>query len=90
MRSNKVQGIAELEEGAAFRLPASQHDKDVDLSMLTSVLCSSEQASGFVSVCVIIAVGWVRRVCDACVAGGLLNSVLCLLRWAMSSAVSTD
>lgn len=42
VRSNKVQDIAELEDDEMFRLPASE-DRDIDLSLLTAVLCSSEQ-----------------------------------------------
>ena len=37
MRTNKVQGIMELDEDMQFLLPAAG-DKDVDLSMLTAVL----------------------------------------------------
>ncbi|GFH16308.1 intraflagellar transport protein 43, partial [Haematococcus lacustris] len=42
VRTNKVQGIEELEEEGHFNLPGNT-DRDVDLTMLTSVLCSSEQ-----------------------------------------------
>lgn len=42
VRSNKVQGISELDEDMQFRLPSTD-DRDIDLSMLTTVLCSSEQ-----------------------------------------------
>lgn len=45
VRINKVQGIDELDEDMQFRLP-TMDDRDIDLSMLTSVLCSSEQVSG--------------------------------------------
>jgi len=42
VRSNKVQGIDELNEDTQFNLPNTD-DRDIDLSMLTTVLCSSEQ-----------------------------------------------
>ncbi|EFJ40955.1 hypothetical protein VOLCADRAFT_107874 [Volvox carteri f. nagariensis] len=42
VRTNKVQGIEELEEDMHFKLPAMD-DRDIDLSLLTGVLCSSEQ-----------------------------------------------
>ncbi|MEW5306386.1 MAG: hypothetical protein WDW36_008854 [Sanguina aurantia] len=42
VRLNKVQDIAELDEDVQFRLPTTE-DKDIDLSLLTAVLCSSEQ-----------------------------------------------
>ena len=42
VRSNKVQDIAELEDDEMFRLPVSE-DRDIDLSLLTAILCSSEQ-----------------------------------------------
>ena len=42
MRSNKVQDITELDEDMHFRLPSNE-DRDIDLSLLTAVLCSSEQ-----------------------------------------------
>ena len=45
MRVNKVQGMNELEEDMQYRLP-SNDDRDVDLSLLTAVLCSSEQVCG--------------------------------------------
>ncbi|KXZ49353.1 hypothetical protein GPECTOR_22g947 [Gonium pectorale] len=42
VRINKVQGMDELEEDMHFKLPAMD-DRDIDLSLLTAVLCSSEQ-----------------------------------------------
>jgi intraflagellar transport protein 43 len=42
VRSNKVQDIHELDEDMQYRLPAID-DREVDLSLLTAVLCSSEQ-----------------------------------------------
>lgn len=45
MRTNKVQGMEELEEEAHYKLPAMD-DRDIDLSLLTAVLCSSEQVGG--------------------------------------------
>lgn len=42
VRLNKVQDIAELDEDVQFRLPTTE-DRDIDLSLLTAVLCSSEQ-----------------------------------------------
>lgn len=42
VRSNRVQDIAELEGDMQFRLP-SNDDRDIDLSLLTACLCSSEQ-----------------------------------------------
>eukprot|EP00983_Pelagomonas_calceolata_P106782 1159272-Pelagomonas_calceolata.AAC.6 len=42
IRTNKVQGIVELDEDMQYMLPAAG-DKDIDLSMLTAVLASSEQ-----------------------------------------------
>ncbi len=42
MRTNKVQGMEELEEDMHYKLPAMD-DRDIDLSLLTAVLCSSEQ-----------------------------------------------
>ena len=42
VRSNKVQDITELDEDMHFRLPSNE-DRDIDLSLLTAVLCSSEQ-----------------------------------------------
>jgi hypothetical protein len=42
VRTNKVQGMEELEEDMHFKLPAMD-DRDIDLSLLTGVLCSSEQ-----------------------------------------------
>jgi hypothetical protein len=44
VRSNKVQGIHELDDDQQYRLPSTQ-DNDIDLSILTRVLCSSEQVS---------------------------------------------
>mmetsp|Transcript_23285 Transcript_23285/g.41325 ORF Transcript_23285/g.41325 Transcript_23285/m.41325 type:complete len:327 (-) Transcript_23285:394-1374(-) len=40
--SNKVQGMEELEEETTFRLPTTG-DRDMDLSLLTAVLCLAEQ-----------------------------------------------
>lgn len=45
VRTNKVQGMEELEEEAHYKLPAMD-DRDIDLSLLTAVLCSSEQVGG--------------------------------------------
>lgn len=45
VRLNKVQDIAELDEDVQFRLPTTE-DRDIDLSLLTAVLCSSEQVRG--------------------------------------------
>ena len=42
MRINKVQNITDLDEDMQFRLPAME-DRDIDLSILTGFLCSSEQ-----------------------------------------------
>ena len=42
VRNNRVQDIAELDEDMHFRLPSNE-DRDIDLSLLTGVLCSSEQ-----------------------------------------------
>nr|BCL66256.1 hypothetical protein [Volvox reticuliferus] len=42
VRTNKVQGMEELEEDMHYKLPAMD-DRDIDLSLLTGVLCSSEQ-----------------------------------------------
>ncbi|PNH05826.1 Intraflagellar transport protein 43 [Tetrabaena socialis] len=42
VRTNKVQGMEELEEDMHYKLPAMD-DRDIDLSLLTAVLCSSEQ-----------------------------------------------
>nr|ADI46944.1 MOT41m [Volvox carteri f. nagariensis] len=42
IRTNKVQGMEELEEDMHFKLPAMD-DRDIDLSLLTGVLCSSDQ-----------------------------------------------
>ncbi|GFR43160.1 hypothetical protein Agub_g4209 [Astrephomene gubernaculifera] len=42
VRTNKVQGMDELEEDMHYKLPATD-DRDIDLSLLTAVLCSSEQ-----------------------------------------------
>lgn len=42
MRTNKVQAIGELDGDMHYTLPATE-DKDIDLSMLTAVLCSAEQ-----------------------------------------------
>mmetsp|Transcript_24236 Transcript_24236/g.52967 ORF Transcript_24236/g.52967 Transcript_24236/m.52967 type:complete len:260 (-) Transcript_24236:603-1382(-) len=44
VRSNKVQGMEELDEDMQFRLPSTD-DRDIDLSLLTAVLCSSEQVN---------------------------------------------
>lgn len=45
VRTNKVQGMEELEEDMHYKLPAMD-DRDIDLSLLTAVLCSSEQVGG--------------------------------------------
>lgn len=42
VRINKVQNITDLDEDMQFRLPSTD-DRDIDLSILTSFLCSSEQ-----------------------------------------------
>ena len=42
VRNHRVQGINELDEDMQYMLPAT-NDKDIDLSMLTVVLASSEQ-----------------------------------------------
>lgn len=42
LRINKVQNITDLDEDMQFRLPAME-DRDIDLSILTGFLCSSEQ-----------------------------------------------
>jgi intraflagellar transport protein 43 len=42
VRTNKVQGMTELDEDMQYRLPNTD-DRDIDLSLLTTVLCSSEQ-----------------------------------------------
>eukprot|EP00199_Chlamydomonas_sp_CCMP681_P005847 CAMPEP_0119103696 /NCGR_PEP_ID=MMETSP1180-20130426/2082_1 /TAXON_ID=3052 ORGANISM="Chlamydomonas cf sp, Strain CCMP681" /NCGR_SAMPLE_ID=MMETSP1180 /ASSEMBLY_ACC=CAM_ASM_000741 /LENGTH=242 /DNA_ID=CAMNT_0007088265 /DNA_START=21 /DNA_END=749 /DNA_ORIENTATION=- len=42
VRSNRVQGMEELDEDQQYRLPPTG-DRDIDLSILTAVLCSSEQ-----------------------------------------------
>ncbi|KAG2437643.1 hypothetical protein HYH02_011282 [Chlamydomonas schloesseri] len=44
VRTNKVQGMDELEEDMHYKLPAMD-DRDIDLSLLTAVLCSSEQVA---------------------------------------------
>ncbi|PNW81550.1 hypothetical protein CHLRE_06g251200v5 [Chlamydomonas reinhardtii] len=44
VRTNKVQGMEELEEDMHYKLPAMD-DRDIDLSLLTAVLCSSEQVA---------------------------------------------
>ncbi|KAG1681326.1 hypothetical protein FOA52_007372 [Chlamydomonas sp. UWO 241] len=42
VRNNKVQNLANLDEDMQFRLPATE-DREIDLSLLTAFLCSSEQ-----------------------------------------------
>lgn len=42
VRVQKVQGMDQLEEDMHFKLPSTD-DRDIDLSLLTAVLCSSEQ-----------------------------------------------
>lgn len=44
VRTNKVQGIMELDEDMQYMLPAAG-DRDIDLSMLTAVLASAEQVN---------------------------------------------
>lgn len=41
-RNNRMQTMAELDNDQQYNLP-SNRDVDIDLSLLTSVLCSSEQ-----------------------------------------------
>lgn len=44
VRGNKVQELAELDEELHFKLPKNE-DREIDLSLLTSVLCSLEQVT---------------------------------------------
>lgn len=44
VRVQKVQGMDQLEEDMHFKLPSTD-DRDIDLSLLTAVLCSSEQVN---------------------------------------------
>lgn len=42
VRTNKVQNITDLDEDMHYRLPSNE-DREIDLSLLTTFLCSSEQ-----------------------------------------------
>jgi hypothetical protein len=42
VRTNKVQNITDLDEDMHYRLPNNE-DREIDLSLLTTYLCSSEQ-----------------------------------------------
>eukprot|EP00955_Chlamydomonas_euryale_P020746 219851-Chlamydomonas_euryale.AAC.1 len=42
VRNNRVQNLGDLDEDMQYRLPATE-DREVDLSLLTAFLCSSEQ-----------------------------------------------
>lgn len=42
VRANKIQGLQELEQDAAAHALPRQQDRDIDLSILTSALVSSE------------------------------------------------
>ena len=57
VRTNRVQGISELEEETQYRLPTTD-DRDIDLSVLTTVLCSSEQVGWLAGWVVDWFVGW--------------------------------